>query len=382
MLADKPKTIIGIMNSGFHDCKSGGDTTFIEIFKRSPYKTLVVTSTVGYRLCKTMGLDTEFIITTSDRIRWSIIWTYIVRMVVGSYKILGVKRPDVIYVSSDILPDVIPALVCWLYWKIRGHNVIFYQKAYHIFSSERKISYYAQKLSLKLINLVADSVCTCSTYSADQLELAGVSRSKLIVNKLGSNFDIIDRSDKDVTTYDVVYLGRLHESKGIWDLLKIWRVVIQKSPNLTLGIVGNGSDEMINALKSTIREYGIEENIKLLGYCPDDEAFSYVKKSRVFAFPSHEEGFGIAIAEAMACAKPIVAYSLDVYSDIFEDKIKKVSCFDVTEFADALLSLLADEPARKWFGSQAREYAIKNFSWPNVAAREFELVKNAGLVNY
>lgn len=61
----------------------------------------------------------------------------------------------------------------------------------------------------------------------------------------------------------------------------------------------------------------MDNHITMLESVPDDYLYSLLKSSKVFVFPSHEEGWGIAVCEAMAAGLPIVAYDLAPFREFF-----------------------------------------------------------------
>ena len=104
------------------------------------------------------------------------------------------------------------------------------------------------------------------------------------------------------------------------------------------------------------------------------------KSSEVFVFPSHEEGWGIAICEAMACGLPVVAYDLPVYREIFTQGIITVPLKDIKAFSEKVVNLLENDKERHVLGDKARSQATV-YDWDTVAARELSLMKNETIRN-
>ena len=104
------------------------------------------------------------------------------------------------------------------------------------------------------------------------------------------------------------------------------------------------------------------------------DALSIMKSCRVFVFPSHEEGWGIAISEAMACGLPVIAFDLPVYRFIFGDVIETVPMKDFESFSEKIIKLLDDEEARKIL-IQRSEAHLSKHDLSDVAAKEFSLIK-------
>lgn len=166
-------------------------------------------------------------------------------------------------------------------------------------------------------------------------------------------------------------MGRLIPSKGIFDLAEIWKLVVEKSPKTRLAVIGTGEEVMKDRLKELIRKNSLDNNIELLGFLPKREVIRVLKSARVFLFPSWEEGWGISVAEAMACGLPVVAYDLPVYKEIFSSGITKVPLGATGQFADEVIQLLSDKELLVKMGQDALSQSSV-YDWDIVAKQEFE----------
>ena len=170
-----------------------------------------------------------------------------------------------------------------------------------------------------------------------------------------------DKIEKTEPAYDGIFLGRLSPSKGIFELIDIWKKVTNVIPQAKLAIIGGGNKNTRDALLKKIRDANLEKNIDLLGFFEDEKAHSILKSGKVFLFPSHEEGWGIAIAEAMACGLPVVSWNLPSYGETFENHILQVKENDAGLFSKYVLDLLRDGSKRKEIGIQGKEF-VKKYS--------------------
>lgn len=287
----------------------------------------------------------------------------------------------IVYASSDLFWEVIPAF----YFKIRKKNIKWIQTIYHIYPDWRTrpgnkatnfFGYYLQKLSFLLIKNKADKIVLINSLVKNDLKKMGLPEDKMAVSSVGIDSEYFEKIDKAGPIYDGVFLARLSYSKGILDLIEIWKNVCGELPKAKLAIIGGGSEETKNILSKKIRDYDLEKNIELLGFLADERTHSILKSGKVFLFPSHEEGWGIAIAEAMACGLPVVSWNLPVYEEIFEKYILQIEENNPKDFAKKVVELLKDEDLSKETGQSGRDY-IKKYSWEEVARREFEIIKEA-----
>lgn len=85
--------------------------------------------------------------------------------------------------------------------------------------------------------------------------------------------------------------------------------ILKKIPEARYLIVGKGDDQ--NHLEQKIIEMGLQENVILTGFVPDQDLCDYYNLCDVFVMPSKLEGFGIVYLEAMACGKPVIGGNQD-----------------------------------------------------------------------
>ncbi len=183
----------------------------------------------------------------------------------------------------------------------------------------------------------------------------------------GAPIDTIDHIKPASETYKGVYLGRLAFNKGILDLVDIWRSIVADFPSARLGIIGTGNSHVIRMLEHKIKRTGLEHNIRLLGFLSDSKKYGLLKSSKIFVYPSYEEGFGIVIIEAMACGLPIVCYDLTAYFR-FSKPLLLAKIGNKQGLANHITCLLKDENKRKDISKECIATARK-YNWGTIASK-------------
>lgn len=358
------------MNS-YSQGKSGGDMVFIEVGKRiKEYDKAIVTSRLGKDLCQKSGLKGKYLITTWEPEFRHLFLTYLQRILKAFFLKYRVGEKDILLSTSDFLPDVLPAF--WL--KIRNKKAKWAQHIFHLVPLSRKGPFIAQKISFFFIKPLADLVIVDNRQLKNDLIKLGFPSDRVFVNSPGIDLQYLKLVKKGRVSYDGIFMAQLRSSKGIFDLVKIWQLVCQEKPDLKLGLMGRGMPAMVKKIESLIQTKGLEKEIDLLGYLEDDRAFSTIKASKVFLFPSHEEGFGIAPLEAQACGLPVVAWNLPVYREVFKGGMVKVKTGQLKKFAEAVVELLTDKQLYRRLQKEAINNASQ-YDWERVAKREFRLIK-------
>ena len=370
---------------------SGGDVRFIEIFKRIKYlDKVIVTSLVGRRICEHNNLKAPFVITTKELLSSNIVFTDFVRIVKALFLKMEIKDRDIIYSTSDFLTHTFPAFV----WKLRNRKAkwivcIFllvptlfkdYSRNYsktNNFSMpgfKRILYFLGQQLTLFLGRRWADQILVLNKMDKEYLvKNRGIAESTISVVNGGVDYGHLKTlSGEKTKAYDGIFLGRFHPQKGIFDLIKIWKLVCNKKPEARLCMIGGGLPSLEEKVKALIKENNLCENIELVGFKQGDEKFLLLKSSSIFLCPSYYESFAIVVAEAMACGLPVVAYNLPIFNDIYGENILKVPLGDI-KFADAVINLLNNDGFRRSFGLEGQKF-VQKYDWDEIAEKEYQLM--------
>ncbi|MFH1895951.1 MAG: glycosyltransferase, partial [bacterium] len=153
--------------------------------------------------------------------------------------------------------------------------------------------------------------------------------------------------------YDAVFVGRLSRTKGVYDLLDIWEQVCKVYPQASLAVVGGGPATLRVELKKLAGDKGLAENIDFLGFVSNEKKYAALKSAQVFLLTSHEEGWGIVVAEAMVCGLPVVGYDLDIFGAVYKRGFLTAPLFDTQAFAKQVLTLLGSSSKHATLASQA-----------------------------
>ncbi|URA09698.1 glycosyltransferase family 4 protein [Thermospira aquatica] len=353
---------------------SGGDIRFIEIFKRlrSFYEVSVFTNPAGKRAHEYLGVANlfTFYCTPEWFDRMGIYVSYFLRTVYA-WLVLATfaKNYEILYATSDFFPDVLP---CFL---LKTKKQQWVQVVHHIYVPPARrqgdflknvIGYFMQRFSFALMKKRADKVIVVNELVKQALIALGFPAERIFVNSNGLTLEAYARKEAFKKDFDLCMIGRFHPSKGHRDLLSIYPLMKHK-PQLAL--VGGGEKTYIESFLRAVEQEGLSDVIHYLGQVSENEKIELLFSSKIFVLPSHEEGWGIVIAEAMAAGLPVVVWDLPNYTPVFGDKIIKVPENDYRAFAQVIDDLLADEEKRKHLGEEAREF-VKRYDWSEVAKRE------------
>jgi len=170
---------------------------------------------------------------------------------------------------------------------------------------------------------------------------------------------------------NILFVGRLERRKGLDYLLKAYQVVKKQTPDCRLIVVGPGT-RLRRKYEKWVRQRNLEDII-FVGPVDYDELPRYYKTADIFCSPATGcESFGVVLLEAMATGKPIVASDIDGYASVLShgDEGLLVPPRDWTKLAQALITLIADEPLRRQMGARGIARAPE-YSWVNVSRQVY-----------
>jgi glycosyltransferase involved in cell wall biosynthesis len=105
--------------------------------------------------------------------------------------------------------------------------------------------------------------------------------------------------------HSLIAMGRLSREKGFDLLLQAFAQLAGKHPDWTLSILGSGP--LLGELEGQARSLGIASRVSFAGAVSDP--FTRLSNADMFVFSSRSEGFGMALAEAMACGLAVVSFN-------------------------------------------------------------------------
>ena len=118
----------------------------------------------------------------------------------------------------------------------------------------------------------------------------------------------------------LLFLGRLHPKKGCDLLLKAFAAVSERDASTHVLMAGPDSSGWVPALKTLAHELGIAEHVTWTGMLQGDAKWGAFHASDAFVLPSHQENFGIAVAEALACGLPaLISDKVNIWREVAAD---------------------------------------------------------------
>ena len=220
----------------------------------------------------------------------------------------------------------------------------------------------------------AARIFAVSRFTKSEVEkLFGIdpSRIEVIYNAIDHRFLSGHASDADrqflaeryqVTYPFLLYAGRISPHKNLVRIIEAFSALkadLTKHdlyPDLKLIIIGDELSKHPD-LRRTVVRGGVQNDVRFLGFVPIEVLRIFYDAAKVFVFPSLYEGFGIPVAEALACGVPVVTSNISSLPEAGATLALTVDPTDTEAMAEAIYKALTDEAVRERCRSHASSVA-------------------------
>jgi glycosyltransferase involved in cell wall biosynthesis len=169
----------------------------------------------------------------------------------------------------------------------------------------------------------------------------------------------------------IVSVGTLEPRKNLPTLLRAFDRLRARAgtptEDLDLVVIG-GRGWRDRELRAEIAARLASGRLHTLGYVPENDLVALYGGAEALAYPSHFEGFGLPVVEAMACGTPVVATDVPALREVSDDATVLVPLSDETTLADAIARFVGDAAAREAARAEGLKRAA-TFSWEASAER-------------
>ncbi|ABM38481.1 glycosyltransferase [Polaromonas naphthalenivorans] len=174
-----------------------------------------------------------------------------------------------------------------------------------------------------------------------------------------------------------LFLSRIHEKKGCDLLLDAFAQIGRQDERLHLVMAGPDQTDWAAILKAQAENLGISRRITWPGMLQGDDKWGAFYAAEVFCLPSHQENFGIVVAEALACGKPVlISNKVNIWREIESDAAGFVDDDTVDGTVHNLQRWLElDTKSYTAMSQRARQCFATHFHIQRAAERVVEIIR-------
>jgi len=188
--------------------------------------------------------------------------------------------------------------------------------------------------------------------------------------------DVGQESEPRQPVCDACFVGRVAPNKGIMDLLQIWRIVTETKPNAKLVIAGQAYSRRYEKLiRGYLKRFELLKSVDYRGYLSVEEKRKLLAQSRLFVYPSYEEGWSLGVMEAAYYGVVPIIYDLPAY-EYLDCKDILVPVGDVLAMAQLIITMLQDENRTSLIASRLKA-TVSGYTRQTIAGNQiaqFELL--------
>ena len=200
--------------------------------------------------------------------------------------------------------DPLKHLKKWLYWPWADYRMLRDARAV-LFTSEEECRAARESFWLYRCNeVVVNYGIAAPTGDADAQKQAILQRFPELAGKRA-----------------FVFLSRIHEKKGCDLLIRAFAKIASSDESLRLVFAGPDQTGWAGELRAIAQQLGIADRIVWTGMLTGDLKWGMLRLAEAFVLPSHQENFGIAVAEALAVGTPVlISNKVNIWREIEKDR--------------------------------------------------------------
>ena len=222
--------------------------------------------------------------------------------------------------------------------------------------------------------------------AAEVHELLGISHSKIdvVYNGVDDEFRQIPHSEVQARREQagwpqrfILSVGTLEPRKNYPALIRAYARYRQTSSRPLPLLIGGGKGWRYDEIFALVNELQLEDSVRFLGYLPAEQLPWLYNAATLFVYPSLYEGFGLPVAEAMACGTPAITSTASSLPEIAGEAALTVAPDASDELAEAMRDVLSSEE-RMHTMQQAGLTQARRFQWQTTAAQTAAVYARAG----
>lgn len=327
-----------------------------------------------------LGNEIEWVLldSTSPSVPPPSFWNRLIRAFIRLWKFVFLvlfRQPESILIfTADGFSFLEKGLMA-LIGKLFGKKVIIAPRSGYI-PRDLKESRVLKRFIPFVLKKVDYVICQGASWRALFLPLLGErNRNKLVIVENWMDTSITcDHSIKvNNETIQVLFLGWLEKSKGVFDLLEASLNILAKKDNVEFVFAGDGSAR--SELISRTKEENLSNKIKFPGWVDGEKKKELICGSDIFVLPSYFEGFPNSLMEAMLAANACIATTVGSIPDVIRDGKNGylMDKGDVGRLVEILTMLIDDRELRLKIGESGRAKVLLSHSIGN-AEKKFSKI--------
>lgn len=171
----------------------------------------------------------------------------------------------------------------------------------------------------------------------------------------------------------VLFLSRIHQKKGLINLVHAWAKV--NGGEWLLRLAGPDEDGHLREVMRTVRDLGLTDRVQYIGSVSGEEKRRVYREADLFVLPTFSENFGVVIAEALAFGVPVITTKGAPWEDIETHRCGWWIDIGVLPLEQALRAAMSlSDSERQMMGARGRQY-VRRYDWDTIALQTIDVYR-------
>lgn len=274
-----------------------------------------------------------------------------------------IRSENVLVIQSHLLGSNVYASLAGLLCRV---PVI---STFHGFVDVSKSERFAY-LKFLIIKLGSKKVVAVTSQLQEMLaQVASFAKAQLVVISNGVDTDLFRPDVSEHISQNKIILGCLgnvRQAKNYPLAIRVMQKLVTSGYDVELNIAGDCNNKLAEECKSLALKLGVDKIVRFIGFI--DNAPSYLNSLDIFLLVSSSEGHPLALTQAMASGKPIVATKCGI-ENVVNDGVTALIAINGDEDSvfDKVVQLINDAELRKKIGNAARSESVLKWSFATMA---------------
>ena len=292
------------------------------------------------------------------------------------------RHIEVLHSPANVLPELLPRNCAGV---VTLHDLAFLRFPEVLTRSKRA---YHRTFTIRSLRQHATMIIANSNSTRqDAIELAGIpaARIKTVYLCIDTRFSNVVIEEKEKETFRqkqglsdgfLLYLGTLEPRKNLNTLLGAYALLRKAYGRKEKLVLAGGKGWLYETIFNKVRELGLEAEVLLPGFVADSEQLLWYTSASAFVYPALYEGFGMPVAEAMACGIPAVTSNVSSLPEAGAGLALTVNPLDAEAMSEAIYQALTDKALRQRCQEQASSVA-QRFSAQTMVEQTIKVYEKA-----
>ena len=249
-----------------------------------------------------------------------------------------------------------------------------------------------QRFSERAIKKAARIIAVSRRTEKDLIQHLGIAPSKITVAYIDVDeiFKQPVEADKNIAVLKKYGLkpgyiyngGGLEVRKNTEGVMRAYKILRDNYASMLdippLVISGKMMPELaplIADVEKLVEALDLKEHVKLLGFAQQEDLPALYANAAMFVFPSHYEGFGLPVLEAMNIGTPVITSRTSSLPEVGGDSVLYCKPDEIDDLAMVMRNVLKNENLRQTLSAKGKERA-KKFSWEHFVKKVLNIIKN------